>query len=1034
MKQSCLLQTHLKRRFEKFFSLTLLLLLCSFVSFSQTGINISGTVTSIEDESPLPGVNIVKKGTTSGTVTNIDGFYELQAQKGEVLVFSFIGLLSEEVIVDNQTTIDMALVPDIVSMEEVVVVGYGTQKKKEVTGAVTRVKSDVLEQSTSTDIGNTLQGHIAGVNVQASSGQPGATSNIQIRGLSSVTGKNAPLFIVDGIPYNSDPQLSTSEIESIDVLKDAASAAIYGTRGAGGVILITTKQGEKGAAKINVESNYGVQKITSGIHLMNFEESIYNMFIERLNNNQTPIGEAWTPLETNRYGFLNNSNMSKKIENDLARVQEHSVNMSGGKDNIIYSVMGNYSEQEGLLINSGYERFNGRINTTITKGKWNIRAGLGMVMDKQEYEPWQLLLQTYKYKPYQQEIDPDMESIQNAGLPGTQADAINTMAAMLKQSDVRSGSGANGHVQAEYSVFEDLTITSRLGGNYHANHRKRVNPLFKTYDDNGELVPMVQRSGVFNSTDKSVGFAWENSLKYNKEIGGHKFAGLLLYSMEQYKFNYFFGQRFDLVSNDVTVLNGATSDPNAGSGNDWNQDRTNALIGMLGRLQYSFNEKYLLSVSARRDGSSRFSEKYRWGVFPSVSVGWNVSEEAFWDYLPESFYSFKIRGSYGTTGNQNFQDYSNASSISLQRDYVFGPEENDYLSLGAIQTGYANSNIKWETTVQTNLGFELSLFDNKLTFIADIYNTDKNDMLFPVVLPPSVGAGTDGTVILNVGNMNNKGFELAGNYRHKGIFSWTLGATYSQNENTITKMSGSNDITYLAGGTAVDGIANPDRLTVITEGYEAGAFFLMPTDGIIKTDEELSEYQQLVPTARMGDLRYVDADESGTITDEDRQYNGSGAPDFTVGMNFTCDYKNFDFSMQWYGSQGNKIVNSNKIYAYIYGSHKDLVYQWSPNNVNAGIPSSRGYSHSNYRGYSDYWIEDGSYIRLKNISLGYTLPSSIKSISKLRLYVTAQNLVTFTNYSGFDPEVGNDGLQSRGIDKGNYPVGKQFRLGLQVNF
>ena len=1034
MKQQNRFLYLIRRIIERTSFFTLLLFFISNFTFGQSGINVSGIVKDAENI-PLPGASVVIENTVKGTITNENGAFSLQNVPGNAsLVVSMVGFKSLTIPVSGRAIVEAILNEELVGLDEVVVVGYGTQKKKEVTGAVVRVESDVLKQSTSTDLGAALQGHIAGVNVQLSSGQPGASSNIQIRGLSSVTGKNAPLFIVDGIPYDDDPKLSTNEIESIDVLKDAASAAIYGTRGAGGVILITTKQGARGQTKINVESNYGVQKITSGIPLMNFEESIYAMFLARLNNDGIPMGDAWTPLETNRYGFLNNSNMSQKIQKDMARVQEHSVNISGGKDDVVINLAANYSDQDGLIINSGYDRFNSRINATISKDKWDIRTGVGLLLDKQEYEPWQFLLQTYKYKPYQQEVDPDMKIIQNAGLPGTQADAINTMAAMLKQTDVRNGSGANAHIQLSYSILPDLKLISRFGGNYQNNIRRRINPLFKTYDDNGDLVPMVQRSGVFNSSDNSTGFAWENSLNYAKEFEGHKINGLLLYSVEKYKYNYFFAEKFDLVSNDVTVLNGATSDPNAGSGSNWNQDRTNALIGILGRIQYSFQERYLLSISARRDGSSRFSEEYRWGIFPSISVGWNVSDESFWSAVPDYFNSFKIRASYGTTGNQNFMDYSNSSSISLQHDYVFGPEQNDFLVLGATQTSYANANVKWETSIQTNLGLDLAFFDNKFTFTADIYNTNKKDMLFPVVLPPSVGAGRDGTVILNVGNMNNKGFEMAGNYKHSRIFSWTAGATFSKNINTVTKMSGSNKITYLAGGTAVDGIANPDRLTVISEGYEAGAFFLMPTNGVIKTEDELIDYQELDPTARLGDLRYIDSDDSGTITDEDRVYMGSGAPDFTVGLNFTCDYKNFDFSMQWYASYGNKIVNSNKIYAYIYESHKDLVYQWSPNNTDSDIPAFRGYSHANYRGYTDRWLEDGSYLRLRNATLGYTLSSQMKSISRLRVYFTSQNPLTLTKYGGFDPEVGNDGLQSRGIDKGNYPVGMQFRLGMQLYF
>ncbi|MBN2486245.1 MAG: TonB-dependent receptor [Bacteroidales bacterium] len=999
---------------------------------------ITGVIKSIEGLT-LPGVSIVIKGTTIGAISDNNGKFTLAISGNDsIIVISSIGYLSEEIVVVDQTDFQITLIEDITEIGEVIVVGYGTQKKKEVTGAVAQVSNEILSQSTTPDLGIALQGQIAGVTVMASSGQPGSSSNIQIRGLSSVIGANAPLYVVDGIPYERDPRLSINEIETIDVLKDAASAAIYGTRGSGGVILITTKKGKAGAMKVDMDFNYGIQKITSGVPLMNFEESLYTMQLIRLNNEGTAMGHAWTPLETDRYMFFNDSRMIDVVENDYAPVQNYSLTMSGGKEDLLYSIIANYTDQEGLLINSGYDRFNIRTNMSLERGKWSFKTGLGILMDGQAYEPWQILLQTYKYKPYQQEIDPDMETIQNGGIPGSsETTNLSAMTAMLKQTDVRNGHKTDMFFQVDYNIVKDLTIATRIGGSYGNDKRVRINPLFKAYDDEGELIPMIQRSGIYNSSSESSNFIWESNLNYGKQIGDHSIKLLGVYSMESYSYSSFFGEKFDLVNNDVTVINGATLDANAGSGIDWNQDRTNSLIGMLGRVQYDYQEKYLLSASIRRDGSSRFSEKYRWGIFPSVSVGWNISDEGFWDVLPTAFHTLKIRASYGTTGNQNFLDYSNAATISLGNDYVFGPETGDNMALGAIQTGYANKNVKWETTVQSNVGFDLSFFENKLTFTGDLYNSNKVDMLFPLILPPSTGAGRDGTVILNVGDMNNKGIELATNYRHSGRFSWNAGLTFSKNKNEITKMSGSNKIAYLAGGTAVDGIANPDRITVIREGYEAGAFFLVPTDGVLNTEEELEEYRKLVPTARIGDLKYVNTNGDEIIDDNDRIYYGSGAPEFVIGLNFGCDYRGFDLSMQWYGSYGNKVVNSSKTYSYMYETHKDLVYQWSPNNPDSEIPAFRGFTHENYRGYSDYWIEDGSFIRLRNISLGYTLPKAFASkikAGKLRVYLTAQNPITITKYTGFDPEVGNDGLQSRGIDKGNYPIGSQYRIGVQINF
>ena len=1000
-------------------------------------VTVSGKVSTTSGET-IPGVNVVIKGTQNGVISDFDGMFKINVPANGTLVFSYIGFEPTEVAVSGKTKLDVVLKETSIGLEEVVAIGYGTQKKKEVTGAVAQVSSEVLSQSSTSDLGTALQGQIAGVSVQASSGAPGSSSNIQIRGLNSVTGNNAPLFIVDGIPYDGDPKLSNSEIETIDVLKDAASAAIYGTRGSGGVILITTKHGNAGQMKVSLDSYYGVQSITSGIPLMNFEESMYQTFLVAQNVNLTNMSNSWTVLESNRYNFLNNTDLGKVIVVDNAPIQNHSLSISGGKEGVTFNIVGNYFGQDGMIINSGYDRYNVRGNMNYKKGKWNFLTGLGFRVEQQEYEPYQLLLEAYKYLPFQQSISPDQGTIADGG-SGNSVVNLGNMATKLKQTDVRNGENFNVNFQADYKLSKDITLTTRMGANFTNNTRVRINPVFKVYDDNGLPVVLNTRSGVRNTSDRSFSFTWENSVNYAKKIGDHSIKLLGVYSMEKYNYTSFFAEKLDLISNDITVLGGATADANAGSGSGWGQDRTNSLIGMLGRFQYDYKGRYLLSVSARRDGSSRFSQKYRWGTFPSVSVGWNVSDENFWSSMSNVINGLKLRASYGTTGNQNFLDYSNAASISLKKDYAFGLDSDTGITaaaLGATQTAFSNSNVKWETTVQRNFGFDMAFFDNKLTFTGDFYNTDKQDMLFPLLLPPSTGAGQNATVVLNVGDMNNKGAEFAMNYRHNGKFSWNIGGTFSKNINEITKMSGANKTSYMSGGTVVD-VNNVDRVTVLKEGYEAGAFFVMPTDGIVKNADELAEYKKFWPTAQLGDLRYIDTNLDGKLTDEDRVYAGSGAPEFELGLNMSCDYKGFDLSMQWYGSFGNEVINGTKIFSYMYSTHKDLIYQWSPQNVDAVIPANRGGSHWNYRGFTDIWVEDGTFIRLRNVTLGYTIPVNLikkAGISKLRVYVASQNPLTITKYEGFDPEVGNDGLAGRGIDKGSYPISSQYRAGVQLDF
>lgn len=1027
-----------------------LLLLCviNLMAFQMAIAQKASVTGKVIDEtgSPIPGVSVVIKGTTKGTTTNNDGNYTINANPKDFLIFSFVGYITEAVAVNNQNVVNLTLKEDAQILDEVVAIGYGTQRKKEITGAVVQISNEVISKSSTYDIGSALQGQIAGVSVQASDGAPGSEANIQIRGINSLNGKNEPLFVVDGIPYSGDPKLSISEIETIDVLKDAASASIYGTRGSGGVILITTKKGKIGQMKVSLDGYYGIQKITSGVPRQDFEENLYTEFKLAATNNGTHYQNAYHVLEQNRYGFTNNTDYNSTIVNDNAPIQNYSLNISGGKSDLSYNINANYFNQQGSIINSSLGRFNVRANTRFVKNKFTFTTSLGIRLDDQDYAPFGLLLEVYRNRPYQAPIDVNATTIGNAG-PNGSNDAIRLgfLAARLKQTDNRKGNNLNGNIQAEYQITPNLKYTIRTGGSVSSDLRIRVNPSFVVLDNLGVRQPEPLPSGVYNQSSRGTSFTAENLLAFNKKFGSHNLGLLAGYSMERYTNSSFFAQKFGIVNNEVVNLNGTTINPNAGSLGD----NVNSLIGMITRAQYDYKGKYLLSVSARRDGSSRFSKTYRWGYFPSVSAGWNISDEAFMQNISDKISNLRLRASFGTTGNQNFANYTNAANIVLGKDYTFGGDGSDVLALGFTQTGFANANVKWETSQQTNLGLDAGFFQGKLTFSADVYNTNKKDMLIPLLLPPTTGAGVGSTVVLNVGDMTNKGLELAAGYKSKGKFSWGVSGTYSKNINTVTKMSAANKLLYLVGSTGADLSGNNDRLTVLKEGLIAGAFMLIPTNGLIKTQEELDTYKKIDPTAKIGDLRYIDAltvDTDGDgipdagdnkINDDDRVFMGSGTPKFELGLNLNADYKNFDFQTQWFGAFGGKVFNGTKLYAYYHGTHKDLVYQYTSANVDSNIPIFRGGAHTNFRGWSDYFLEDGSFVRLRNVSLGYTLSNSIANkmhISKLRVYVAAQNPITLTKYQGFNPEVGNDGLNSRGIDKGNYPISAQYRMGFSFEF
>jgi len=1034
-----MMKENLNRMLEASNKLLLLLVISciSISAFAQESI-ITGNVISQEDGLAIPGVSVVIKGTTNGTITDIDGNYSIKAKMGDVLLFSFVGMKNFEQTV-NSAKVNVKLEPESIGLDEVVAIGYGTQKKKEISGAVVQVKSEELTQISTADLGTALQGQVAGVNVQAASGAPGEGSNIQIRGLSSVNGANAPLFVVDGIPQDGDPRLSNNEIETLDILKDAASAAIYGTRGSGGVILITTKRGKEGQMKVSVDSYAGIQKITSGIELSNFDEYFYGFFnLQKALKDDAHYDNTWTSLELNPNDFTNNSNLVDVMQNDNALIQNHSINLSGGKKDLTYSLVASYFSQDGVLINSGYERFNVRSNTKFERGRWTFNVGLGARLEERESVPWNFLYEGYKYKPYQPMLDPNADIIQASGQE-TEGIQMGNMMAKFKQEDVRKGDQFNGNLQINFKILDGLNFTTRAGGSINNNTRVILNPPFTLYDDEGDLITNTQfRSKIRNESNRSTSFTWESGLNYQKKFGDHQLKLLGVFSTEQYTYTSFYGERKDLISSDISVINSGTAEPNAGSGTgQWGQDRDNTLVGMLARVQYDYKGRYLFSASVRRDGSSRFAKDNRWGSFPSASFAWNVADEAFWAGIKDVANSFKVRASMGTTGNQNFGDYRYSPTVSIGHDYPFGPEEAGSLYTGAIQTEYFNEEVQWETTQQTNVGIDMGFFGNKMTFNADVYNSNKENMLFPMLLPTSLGAGQGQSVTLNVGDMTNKGIELALGYRHSGKFSWGVNGTFTKNVNEITRMSSGTEISYFSDGYAINLPDNKDKITAIKEGYEAGSFFVMPTDGIANTEEKLSELQKVLPGAKMGDLIYLDTNGDGVIDDNDRVYGGSGMPDFELGLNLNANYKGFDMSMVWYASIGNEVINGSRMYAMTQGTHQDILYAYSEANPYGVLPTLRGDSHYNTRAWADIWVEDASFARLRNVTLGYRIPKRIIDdwgLSKLRVYVAADNPLTLTKYQGYDPEVGGNGLATRGLDRGSFPISAQYRVGVQIDF
>ncbi|WP_243739347.1 SusC/RagA family TonB-linked outer membrane protein [Flavicella sediminum] len=1015
---------------SRFLLVAILSLLCFNANAQQNQITVTGTVIGDSDALPIPGVTILIKGTQKGTSSDFDGLFSIKTEMGATLTFNYVGMEPQEVKVTS-ATMAILLKSSVDELEEVVVVGYGTVKKKELTGAVAQVKAEQIEAFVTPDLASALQGQVSGVNITAASGEPGEQASIQIRGVTSLVGSNEPLFVVDGIAQQGNPGLSPNEIQSIDVLKDAASAAIYGSEGAGGVILITTKRGKEGKMSVTLNTTYGVQTLRDGIQLMDTKESLFYA-TTRYENGATPF----VPGPVRNANWINNNNtFDGYVLINNADTKQHTLNVTGGTKNFSYNAVVGYFEQQGTLINSGFRRINGRTTTSYTTDNWKINTSLAFTTEKRERSSNGLIVNALRYTPYYPIVDPDSDVVYTNGNGGVTT-PLDILARALKKKDNSTRDRINASLSVTRNFGENLTAVATVGTAITADVRNQFTPKYTVIDltDNTSEVDPT-KSFVQVNTGRITTLSSDFSLRYKKKFGDHNIGAQTTFAIKEEGQESIQARQEGVANNNISVLNGATINPSVSNGANFD----NTLIGVLGRITYDYKGKYLFSGLVRRDGSSKFGTGYKWGTFPSVSFAWNISDEDFWSNHKSVVNNFKFRISRGTVGNNRITPYSFSSGVDSSMDYIF--DENDAnVSYGNAVKSYATADLIWETKTETNIGVDLAFLKNKFSVSVDYYDARNKDMLFPDRLPGSAGAYYSPNVVLNIGNMTNKGLEIAGRYRAKiGKSRLDLRGTFSKNVNEITKTAGSTVINN-ANSTLISG--DPGSITtVLAEGYEIGSFFLYETNGVIKTEEQLAEYQKFPSrvNAKLGDLIFVDHDESGDIDDADRHYLGSALPDFEYGINLRWSYKNFDVSTNWYGTVGAELMNGNKAAAYTYGRHKDLVNQWSVDNPTSNIPLNRGglkEGSFNYIGSTDYWLENGDYLRLKLVTMGYSIPKNVcekMGATSLRLFLTAQNPLTFTNYSGYDPEVGGN-VTRRGLDVSRYPVTALYTLGLNLKF
>ena len=1004
-----------------------------FVNTSNAqGIIINGTITDTAGI-PVPGATVVIKGNSAvGTQSDFDGNYSLEVPNQQTtLLYSYLGFSTKEITVGNQSIINVSLQESAEDLDEVVIVGYGTQKKSDVTGAISSVKSEDLTKVVSTNPVDALQGRVSGVTVTSSSGSPGATSDITIRGIGSF-GNNQPLYIVDGV--QADPYfLNANDIASVEVLKDAASGAIYGTRAANGVIIITTKKGKAGKTKIEIESSLSNNTTRENMKLLDADGyvSVHRQMYENAGaslpqyvQNPPNINTNWVD-ETHRNGQLNLLN----------------IRVSGASDNINYSVAGNYADEKGVLIGSGFSKKGINANIASTKGKLKINTSLNYSETNQEDYKFSLR-ETYFISPLIPVLDPSKPSgygYRSGDLPDHRnpvgEDAIIDGYTKMKYF--------LGSVGFNYEIIKGLTANANFSLSNRDTYTYAFHPPFQVrdIDDN----PQNEYAFVSEYNSEFRRLNQEYTLNYKLDLDKHSINLLAGYQRisEPFKETYVQaeGYKFDENGDKIpaTILDPRFNTLNAFGDGTYSAEGTNAeyaLASQFGRINYAYNDRYLFQASVRRDGSSKFGKNNQYGIFPSVAAGWKITDEEF--MKNQNIFNFlKLRYSWGQAGNDSalgYYDYIALISQGKDRSnggYVFGNPQTSYL--GSIARDLQNDDLQWETNTSSNFGIDFASLGNKLKGAINYYKTTTQDLLITKEVSPSSGVKNP---IVNVGEFENNGLELELGYDNKGgAFGYSIFGTFTTINSEVTKLSNANQKLYGIGLLfGSDHFVNQTQI-----GYEPGAYFLPVADGIFQTQAEVDAHGAQ-PNAAPGDIKFVDQNGDGQIDSQDETYQGTAIPKYEYSLSLSADYKSFDLNIFFQGVGGNKIYNGNDFRLLSLDTGRNFraeaVNAWTPSNTNTNIPRAvLGDPNRNSRA-STRFLEDGDYLRIKTIQLGYSLPSSVLEtleLDKFRVYLTGQDLFTFTKYSGLDPEVGGDVL-SRGIDINLYPKYKSIIFGVQLAF
>ena len=1034
-----------------------LLFFFSLEMFAQQ-LTVKGVVKDATGESII-GASVLVKGTTNGTITDFDGNFILTNVPNDAIIeITFVGYLPQSMKVTS-TPLNVILKEDTQTLDEVVVIGYGVQKKSVVTASIAKVGSDELSQTAPVRVDNALKGLAAGVQVSTQNGQPGSGSKIRIRGTGTINNSD-PLYIVDGMPVGGGiDNINPSDIASIEVLKDAASAAVYGARAANGVVLVTTKKGTLGKVKVSYDFSYGWQTAWKKRDMLNASQ-----YATLMNEAAAYAGEEPLYANTNLGAGTNWQNV---LFNDNAPVQNHQLSVSGASEKVNYYFSLGYYDQEGIIggnyDKSNYQRLSLRSNTMYTlfdegeKRNWLKKMTLGLNISYSRinnigvnagsltgsplgdalfmdptmsvYADSEDQLQPYDRDKYG---DPVYDQL-TGKLLSMPNDNFNEISNPLGRMSAQPGTKNNSdkiiaNLTAELNIWDNLKYKFSWGsdlafwGSDGWSH-----PYYLNKNSNND------KSEVWSSMNRGYTWQIENVLTYDKTFGNHSFGIVLGQSASRYTARALSGNRLDLPEYlddkaNIDFAIGLQSDGKIGASGGLGDP--NSLASYFGRLSYNFAERYMLQVTVRRDGSSRFGSNNKWGTFPSVSLGWNITNEKWMEKRPDWLTNTKLRLSWGKNGNENIGNFRYTANVATGNNYPLGGSSNQNILLGSKPTGTPNPDLKWEESEQYDVGLDFGLFNNSLTFTADYFYKKTNGMLKEMAIPSYLGESKPWG---NVGSMKNEGVEFEVGYKFgKGDFNFATSLNVSYLKNQLINLGNADGFEM---GDNVHQIGNVSRSE---NGYPYPYFYGWSTDGILQNQAEADAYnskygQNAVP----GDVRFLDYSGDGQLTDDDKHMIGKGTPDWTFGWNFNASYKNIDFSMLLSGALGQDILDvTRRLDCRYVNLPREFMNRWHGEGTSNTMPRFSWTNNNDNWRISDLYVHNGSYMRIKNIQVGYTLPLSFTKrffVQKFRVYVAAENLLTFTGYKGLDPELGGD-ERSNGIDRGYYPQARTFTVGLNLNF